>query len=399
MKILVLTTEYPFPETKIETPVVHFFTKEWIKMGHKVIVIRNKTIFPHVFYWIATVFKKTVVKLIGNYVETKRDDGDISFILDGVLVNNMPIFKYIPHGKFPKNSITKQLQKIARVINLNDFQPDVIIGHFYNPQIELVSKLKVIYPQARSCIVLHENPSIIKEKYTKNHLELVKSIDVWGFRFQKLQDDFEFIYGNNFKSFICHSGVPAEYLRNSYRVYKQRPSKFCFVGQLIPLKRVSDIILALSLSFPNKDFIFNIVGEGFEHANLKKMVEIMGLIDNVKFLGKQNRNFVQQVLNESDCFVMVSESEAFGLVYLEAMSKGCLTIGTRGQGIDGVIVNNINGFLCESKNPEELSSIFNKIIQMPFNELNKISKQAIDTAREMTDEKVARKYLDTVLKT
>jgi hypothetical protein len=36
---------------------------------------------------------------------------------------------------------------------------------------------------------------------------------------------------------------------------------------------------------------------------------------------------------------------------------------------------------------------------MPFNELNKISKQAIDTAREMTDEKVARKYLDTVLKT
>ena len=49
-------------------------------------------------------------------------------------------------------------------------------------------------------------------------------------------------------------------------------------------------------------------------------------------------------MEESDVFAMVSSPETFGLVYIEAMAKGCVTIGSKGEGIDGVIVNNENGF-------------------------------------------------------
>jgi len=34
---------------------------------------------------------------------------------------------------------------------------------------------------------------------------------------------------------------------------------------------------------------------------------------------------------------MVSAPETFGLVYLEAMAKGCIVIGTKNWGIDGIV--------------------------------------------------------------
>lgn len=43
---------------------------------------------------------------------------------------------------------------------------------------------------------------------------------------------------------------------------------------------------------------------------------------------------------------MVSAHEAFGLVYVEAMAKGCITVATAGQGIDGVIVDGKMVFVC-----------------------------------------------------
>ena len=88
---------------------------------------------------------------------------------------------------------------------------------------------------------------------------------------------------------------------------------------------------------------------------------------------------------------------AFGLVYLEAMAKGCIVIGTKGQGIDGVIIDKVNGFLCEAKNIDELTEIFKRISSMPKEELKNISKNAIQTARQLTDEKAAKKYLDSVI--
>ena len=45
----------------------------------------------------------------------------------------------------------------------------------------------------------------------------------------------------------------------------------------------------------------------------------------------------QTIIHNADCFVMVSSREAFGLVYVEAMAKGCIVIATKGQGMDGII--------------------------------------------------------------
>ena len=40
---------------------------------------------------------------------------------------------------------------------------------------------------------------------------------------------------------------------------------------------------------------------------------------------------------------MISSPETFGLAYLEAMARGNIVIGTKGWGIDGIVIDGENG--------------------------------------------------------
>ena len=83
--------------------------------------------------------------------------------------------------------------------------------HFYNPQIEIVAKLKDVYPNARTCIVLHEKAAVIQKMYSKNVYKYMNNIDIWGFRSEALKREFENIYGIAENNFICYSGIPEQY--------------------------------------------------------------------------------------------------------------------------------------------------------------------------------------------
>ena len=54
---------------------------------------------------------------------------------------------------------------------------------------------------------------------------------------------------------------------------------------------------------------------------------------------------------------MISKEETFGLVYLEAMSMGCITIASKNEGMEGIIIDGENGFLCTAGDDDELASI------------------------------------------
>lgn len=400
MNIQILTSEYPNPDSTYDTPVVHYFAKEWLKKGQRVEVIHFRSVFPIFFYWIAKIFINILKKVEGtDFIPTKRLSRESEYCLDGVNIKSVPIFKLFPHIKYSKKTITKHVNNIISENKKNNFIPDIILGHFYNPQIEIISNLIQYYPKAQTCIVLHEDPEIIKKTYHKQYLRLFNDIGTWGFRYKALKEKFETIFGYNFNTFICHSGVPEKYIYSSQtkKRFELKVKKFCYTGMLIPLKRVCDIITALHKAFPLKDFELKIIGEGMERENLENLTRTLELESNIKFLGRLHRDEVQNILNDTDCFIMVSESEAFGLVYLEAMAKGCITIGTRGQGIDGVINDGINGFLCEARDSDCLAEIIENIYSLSQEKLIEISQNAIETAKEMTDAKVAEKYLRNVL--
>jgi glycosyltransferase involved in cell wall biosynthesis len=79
------------------------------------------------------------------------------------------------------------------------------------------------------------------------------------------------------------------------------------------------------------------------------------------------------------------------------MARGCITIASRNEGFDGVIVDGENGFLCEAGNAQELASIIKRINMMSPIERQAISDRAIETAKLLTDENAAKMYIDNVI--
>ncbi|MDX6747671.1 glycosyltransferase family 4 protein [Polaribacter sp. PL03] len=399
-KILLLTNIYTEPEVTLlnTTNVCHYFAKEWVEMGYEVKVIYNYHIYARILHFIANFFEKIIASSAVSVVNTIRTTKSKKYVLDGVTINKFPIFKALPRTKFPKKSIDKQIEKIVQSNKKDGFKPDLIIGHFHNPNLVLVNLLKNIY-SVKTCVILHGDTTNVKKFYSKDYINLINNIDVWGYRSRGIGEEFEKKYGVRPKSFICYSGIPESIVANSKAKSISGPIKnFIYVGSLIKRKHPISLVRALNIAYPKKNFSLTFIGEGSEKKKIIKTSKELSISSNVNFSGHLTRDLVTENIETSDCFIMISESESFGLVYLEAMAKGCITIGSRNEGIDGVIVHGENGFLCESGNYKELAELIKQINNLSISEKNKISLNAIETAKNLTDFKAAKKYVDTVIK-
>ena len=394
--ILLFTTIYPAADLKYGTSAVHYFTREWVKMGYDVKVIHYQVVYSSVFYFIAKLFRELIASKTGSIVFVNKEKGDKHYTIDGVSVDRYPIFKRIPRGRFSQKVIHEQIDKIIKKNKEDNFVPEIIIGHFSNPQLKIVSTLKKFY-SARSCMIMHDNGDSIKQIYKTDYKDLMENIDVWGYRSIPIQKGFENNFGKEKKSFLCYSGIPEKYIsQTNDRNFNDELKSFIFVGSLIKLKNVNSLVKALAQTYPQKNFKLSIIGEGDEKKEIEKLIEKLDIKLCVKFYGNIVRDDVQKEFEKSDCFIMISKPEAFGLVYLEAMSRGCITIGSKNQGIDGVIQNGKNGFLCESGNENELADIITHINSLTALERKNISQNAIETTKELTDYKTAYKYISSV---
>lgn len=396
-KILMLTNIYPTNDPSYEgTHVCHFFTREWVKMGYDVRVIHFESRFPSIYYKLGGLFQQAIMAKTGCVVDLNTPTKAEAYNVDEVPVLRVPVKKYIPHRRASEKEMKKAIASVKTYLDENSFIPDAITAHFAQPQLEALHLLKLTYKDARTCMVFHSAGESVPSIYN-NYLDLFSSVDVWGFRSVAFMRQFETLYGKKEREFLCYSGIPDKYLTDNKKDFKEGIRRFSFVGSLYKLKRVEDSIKALNDYFGDKDYHFDIVGFGSEHDNLQKLINSLGVQHKTRLLGKKTRDEAQEIMGASDCFIMVSSHEAFGLVYLEAMAKGCITIATRGQGIDGVIVDGENGFLCEAEKPEAIVDVLKRIDSMSLKELQEMSRKAQETAAQMTNENVAKNYIDTIL--
>ncbi|HYC49740.1 MAG TPA: glycosyltransferase family 4 protein [Gemmatimonadaceae bacterium] len=399
MRLLVLTSEYPNRHSTHDTPVVHYFAKEWVRQGHEVVVVHSRSVFPAPFYPIARAAQSLVKKVFKtDFIPFHRLKAAERGTMDGVDVATMPIFKAFPHLRFGDGVIRRHAAAIETLCRHKGFVPDLVVCHFLNPQLPLIPEIKRRFPRAKASLVIHEDPAIIASLFGARTRTLLDSCDFLGFRYASMRDRFVAEHGDRPGLFICPSGVPAQYLLEAVPAGKFRsaPLTFCFVGMLIPLKNVDVLLQALHEAFPARDFRLRIVGEGFLKPDLEALTASLGLTDCVRFEGRMSRDAVQSVLAESDVFVMVSKPEAFGLSYLEAMGKGCVTIGTRGQGIDGIIVSGENGYLCDARDVADLRAVLSEIAAVSYDRRRAMGEAALRTACGMSDAQVAADYLATL---
>lgn len=397
--ILLVTNIYPNNDPEYGgTAVCHSFTTEWVAMGYNVRVVHFDSLFPRPYYWLGKLFNERIQAKTGTVAYTNTPRKPIRYTVDNIPVIFVPLHKYVPHKAPSQRQTERAFRYVVNELEKDEFIPDVITAHFVLPQLQFMPLFKKQYPNAKTCLVLHGNSSALTSFYPKNYQELMPSVDVWGFRSLAFQQSFEKRFGNDKPMFLCHSGIPEKYIEKVDKDFANGVKRFVFVGSLYELKNVDITLRALHKAMKGREYTFNIVGSGAENDNLHHLVDELGIGDHVVFHGQMKRDDAQNIVRNSDCFVMVSSREAFGLVYVEAMAKGCIVIGTKGQGIDGIVKHGDNGFLCKARDVDGLAEVIQQIVNLPQSELQQISTKAVATAAELTDRKVAEHYIESIIR-
>ena len=164
------------------------------------------------------------------------------------------------------------------------------------------------------------------------------------------------------------------------QLYNKKNKKVLFVGRLVYYKGIHVLIEA----FKNlKNCELFIVGEGILLNELKSSVNKFNLMNVIHFLGKLSDEDLKQAFLDCDIFVLpsVANSEAFGLVQLEAMFYEKPVINTSlTTGVPYVSLNNISGLTVKPNDPKELSKAIQKLADNDRlrNELGKNGKQRVE---------------------
>lgn len=135
---------------------------------------------------------------------------------------------------------------------------------------------------------------------------------------------------------------------------EDKPFRYINVAFMNENKKQINLIKAFKLLIDQgiHDIELILVGDGEKRTELENYVSTNN-IKNIKFLGMVSRNNVASLMAESNCFLLSSEFETFGVVAIEALASGLPVISTRCGGPED-IVDHTNGLLVERNNIEKI---------------------------------------------
>ncbi len=140
--------------------------------------------------------------------------------------------------------------------------------------------------------------------------------------------------------------VDAAFIRA--RAYESGPLRVLFLGNLIPRKGLPVLLRALARVGPTEAVLDVVGGEAFAPAyarRMRRLAAALGLGRRVRFHGWQDDEALRRLLRRAQVFVLPSQYEGFGIVYLEAMGFGLPVLaGSQGAAWEFVTPGE-NGFL------------------------------------------------------
>jgi glycosyltransferase involved in cell wall biosynthesis len=147
--------------------------------------------------------------------------------------------------------------------------------------------------------------------------------------------------------FFSASPEEARQLRNHFRsTHAIAPDAFVllFVGRLFHRKRPRDVLAIHRALLQEHPAIHTcIVGSGEMENELRAMAD---KLPRIVFVGFQDQAFVRQAYHASDCLIVPSRFETWGLVVNEAFNAGVPAVVTENCGAAGdLVVNGETGFV------------------------------------------------------
>ncbi len=156
------------------------------------------------------------------------------------------------------------------------------------------------------------------------------------------------------------------------------------------VKRVDDAVRVFHQIQDTVPAKLLLVGDGPERANIENLCRELGIIEDVRFLGKLEA--VEEVLSVADLFLMPSEKESFGLAALEAMACEVPVISSNAGGIPELNINGVTGFTSNIGNIDEMTS--NAMHILSDDHLAEFKKNALARAKEFDITNILPVYTD-----
>lgn len=351
MKILFITDLYPIKDEEKTTPKTLLnFVKEWQKAGHEVDVIKP------------------------------------NFILNSFL-RGKPFYKSGQYGNVYNINFWTPFWSVRPLSK----QYDIIIAHMPSG-ILYADKLKVPFVAGihNSDLEVLTNPlyKFHFRKRLKTALYNAKSIACRSYvikeKLLKLFPEFET------KTFVAPSGIDETVILPPHpapsHTNGEKGLRILTCANFIKRKNIDKLIEAC-----RDNFELTVIGDGKLNNKLRKLDK------NVTFTGRLTPDKVYEQMRQHDIFILPSTGETFGMVYLEAMACGCITVCTKGDGISGIIKDGENGFLTEPT-IDGIRNVLNRIKNLDKNTLQAIRTNSFNTIKELTSTTCAENYLKQIFK-
>lgn len=230
---------------------------------------------------------------------------------------------------------------------------------------------KFIYSQYNVVIAISEAASLnLKESLEKNDKPEIVTINN-GVDFKKLKQE----------SLIVNKELKKKYINK--KIVLQ-------IAAFRPEKDQETLIKSL-LYLPEEYYVF-FVGDGERRVICEKLVESLGFVDRVLFLGFQEN--VGSVISLADIVIMSSHWEGFGRAAVEAMALDKPVIATNVPGLRDVVDN--AGLLFDVGDSEHLSKLILSLKDMEY--YNLISRKCEERSKLYNIEFMVSAYEDVYKK-
>ncbi len=357
MKILLITDLYPVKEKEKTTPrTLYDFVQGWRDLGHDVRILKPNF-------------------LLNSFLRGKP------FYKTGWYGDLFNVNYFFPFLGAVSGKLSSFYEK--------NFHPDVVLAHMPSG-ILFADRLNIPFTAGihSSDIEVLTNPlyRLHFKKRLEHALDNAKALACRSFMLERKLLSLYPEYQN--KSFAAPSGVDSDYIAESF-THDITPGnlKVLTCANFKKRKNIDKIILGL------KDFEgveLTVIGDGFGRRTLRKLDK------NVKFTGRLPHDEVLKIMRESDIFILPSDNETFGMVYLEAMASGCITICKENDAVDGIIKTGINGYTVKA-HPQDIRELFTLLANSTPGDLNRLREQAVKTAKDYTRLKCCDTYLKKVM--
>lgn len=189
---------------------------------------------------------------------------------------------------------------------------------------------------------------------------------------------------------IINNIVDTKIFKYSNNSRENRAFTFISAGSLIYGKGMDILIKAFS-TIKRKDVKLIIMGDGPKRNELSKLAEKLGCMNQIIFHGSYVRKDLSKFFKESDCFVLASRLETFGVVYIEALASGLPIIATKCGGPE-IFTNETNGLLVPVEDIDSLAKAMeHMILNINRYNLEEISKYAY---KEFSPNNIATKIFN-----